>query len=67
MSKEENNGFPAWVCDICGKKTDQPLTGAGWMAVYGVPVAMCEECNRETLRRIRKRYMIVGEHTEPAE
>ena len=55
------------ICDLCGRQSGELVLGAGCMAMYGFPVHVCPECNRRMTEQVRRRYMMAGEQTEPAE
>ncbi len=62
------------VCDLCGKKNDEirymRMEGDVFICPTGYTVAgnwICTECLKRIQDRLRRRYRIAGEHTEPAE
>lgn len=64
----------AGVCDLCGKKGDDMrymrMEGDVFVCPTGYVVQgnwICPECLKRIQDRIRRRYKIAGEHTEPAE
>lgn len=50
-------------CEICGKRSTELKCAAS----LGYNNWICPECERRLRERIRKRSIIAGEHTEPAE
>lgn len=61
-------GYPEEIrrdgaCDGCGKRSAELKCAAS----LGYNNWICPECERRLRERIRKRSIIAGEHTEPAE
>ena len=50
-------------CELCGKKSGHLKQ----IASLGCDVWICQDCERKVRERIRHRYLVAGEHTEPAE
>ena len=64
MSGRKPDGKMAGYCDHCGKwSCDLKSSGLYFM----IPVVLCPECEEHIRIRIRRKYRVAGEHTEPAE
>ena len=50
-------------CDICGAWCEH----LNHFAMIEIDGWVCPDCGRKIMERVRHRYLIAGEHTEPAE
>lgn len=50
-------------CEFCGKWCER----LDHLALTERDAWVCQECGKQTMDRIRHRYRVAGEHTEPAE
>lgn len=50
-------------CEVCGEFSTDLLH----IFAYGYDTYACPKCRDEIQKRIRRRYITAGEHTEPAE
>lgn len=57
--KIRNGGY----CGICG----EPCEELYHLIAYDTDTFVCPKCRKRIQERIKHRYMVAGEHTEPAE
>lgn len=50
-------------CEMCGESSKELFH----LVAYGIDSFVCPKCRMRIQERIRHRYLVAGEHTEPAE